>query len=57
MNQKLSTLGFDKIYVINLKKRSDRKKRLKKEVDQVRLTLNVEEEMRTKTWLLSGLLL
>ena len=28
MNQKTSTLGFDKIYVINLKRRLDRKKQL-----------------------------
>jgi len=38
MNQKLSTLGFDKIYVINLKKRSDRKKKLKKDFPGVDFT-------------------
>ena len=29
MNTKYSTLGFDKVYVINLKRRQDRKKTLK----------------------------
>jgi hypothetical protein len=31
MNKKYSTLGFDKIYVINLKRRLDRKTKLIKE--------------------------
>ena len=33
MNFKYSTLGFDKIYVINLKRRKDRKERLIKEIE------------------------
>jgi len=58
MNQKLSTLGFDKIYVINLKKRPDRKKRLKKDFPNIDFTfieaidgdeLNLDTLIKNKT--------
>ena len=38
MNFKYSTLGFDKIYVINLKRRKDRKERLIKENPELDFT-------------------
>ena len=38
MNEKLPTLGFDKIYVINLKKRLDRKNQLIKDFPNIDFT-------------------
>ena len=38
MNKKYTTLGFDKIYVINLKRRSDRKKELIKNFPNIDFT-------------------